>query len=54
MNKRYVVNYEGWLIIEAPTMDEAMDEANKLLTKWEVTNDGDLGEWYLGEVEENN
>lgn len=49
--KRWAVSYEGWVIVEAETQDEALDETNKLLEEWNVLNDGELGEWYLGDVD---
>lgn len=52
MSKTFVVNYEGWFLIEATNEKKAADIANKMLSDSNITNDGSNGEWYLGEIEE--
>jgi hypothetical protein len=54
--KRYAVSYEGWLIIEADDEDTAASAANLLLSRSDLINDGEYGEWLLADIteEENN
>lgn len=50
--KTYAVNYEGWVIVEAKNEKEAHDLAGTMLADGPVVNDGAKGEWYIGEIEE--
>jgi hypothetical protein len=54
MSKTFVVNYEGWLLIEATDEQAAATAANEILSSSNIINDGGNGEWYLGEIEEDN
>jgi len=48
------VNYDGWVIVKADTEQKAFELVNKMLSDSGITNDGELGEWYLlnAEMEE--
>jgi hypothetical protein len=50
----YVIGYDGFITITAKNEEEAYDKANKYLSKANLTNDGSVGEWYVGEAEEVN
>lgn len=52
MNKRYAVNYEGWLIVTAKSEEEAYSKANFTLSNSSIINDGDEGEWELTDATE--
>lgn len=52
MTKTYAVSYEGWLVIEAEDESSALTKAHEILSNSEITNDGELGEWELADVEE--
>jgi hypothetical protein len=45
--KRYLVDYSGWLMIEANNEDEAFQLASEQLSQSGITNDGDEGEWEI-------
>ena len=47
---RYAVSYEGWLIIEADDEDTAVSAANLMLSRADLINDGEYGEWELTDV----
>jgi hypothetical protein len=49
---KYSVGYDGFIIVNAKNEEEAYDKANKYLSKTNLINDGDEGEWYLTEAEE--
>jgi hypothetical protein len=51
---KYAVSYEGWLIVEADNEETAMSAANLMLSRADLTNDGEYGEWMLAGVEEEN
>ena len=48
---QYVVNFDGFITITAQDEGEAYEKANAYLSKSNLVNDGDEGEWYLGEVQ---
>jgi hypothetical protein len=50
--KRYAVSYEGWLIIEADDEDTAASAANLMLSRADLINDGEYGEWLLADITE--
>lgn len=52
--KDYVIGYDGFITITASNEEEAYDKANKYLSKSNLVNDGDKGEWYVIESEEVN
>ena len=45
--KRYLVDYSGWLVIEAKNEDEAFQLASEQLSQSGIANDGDEGEWEI-------
>ena len=49
MNKvnLYTVTYEGYLLVNATSEDEACAVVNKMLSDSGIVNDGDSGEWEL-------
>jgi hypothetical protein len=49
---KYVIGYDGFITINAKSDEEAFSKANKYLSKSNLINDGDKGEWYVVEVEE--
>jgi hypothetical protein len=49
---KYVVGYDGFITLTAKNEEEAYTKANKYLSKSNLINDGDKGEWYVGEAEE--
>lgn len=50
--KRYLVDYSGWLVIQADNEDEAFQLASEQLSQSGITNDGDEGEWEIVETTE--
>ncbi len=44
---KYVIGYDGFITVTAKSEEEAYEKANKYLTKANLVNDGDEGEWYL-------
>jgi hypothetical protein len=50
--KRYAVSYEGWLIIEADDEGTAASAANLMLSRANLINDGEYGEWLLADITE--
>lgn len=53
--KRYLVDYSGWLVIEAKNEDEAFQLASEQLAQSGIANDGDEGEWEIVDtIEEEN
>jgi hypothetical protein len=50
--KEYVVGYDGFITLTAKSEEEAYTKANKYLSKSNLVNDGDKGEWYVVEAEE--
>jgi hypothetical protein len=50
--KRYAVSYEGWLIIEANDEDTAASAATLMLSRTDLINDGEYGEWMLADITE--
>ena len=55
MNKimgKFVVAYDGFLTVSAKDEEEAYREANKILSRKNLPNDGNESEWYVGEAEE--
>lgn len=49
--KVYEIGYDGFMVIEAKNQSEAEKQANALLSKSGLPNDGSEGEWYLTSVE---
>jgi len=49
---KYVIGYDGFITVSAKTEEDAYEMANKYLSKSGLVNDGDKGEWYVGEAEE--
>ena len=49
---KYVIGYDGFITINAKSDEEAFRKANKYLSKSNLINDGDKGEWYVIEMEE--
>jgi hypothetical protein len=49
---KYVVAYDGFLTVSAENEEEAYKEANKVLSRKNLPNDGNESEWYVGEAEE--
>lgn len=54
---QWEVNYEGWVIVEAKSFEEACNIGQGMLSNATnaedaLINDGQTGEWYLGEVNE--
>jgi hypothetical protein len=47
MSKTYAVSYEGWMLVQAASEDHAYEKANAMLSKSNLINDGDEGEWEL-------
>jgi hypothetical protein len=47
MSKTYAVSYEGWMLVQAASEDHAYEKANAILSKSNIINDGDEGEWEL-------
>jgi hypothetical protein len=47
MSKTYAVSYEGWVLVQAASEDDAYEKANAILSKSNIINDGDEGEWSL-------
>jgi hypothetical protein len=52
--KEFTIGYDGWITVQADNLDTAFEMANKILSKSNLTNDGELGEWYITNSEENN
>ena len=50
--KKYAVSYEGWIIIEADDEDTAASAANLMLSRTDLINDGEYGEWLLADITE--
>lgn len=50
--KKYLVDYDGWIVVEAKNENEAHNKANEYLSKSKLTNDGDVGEWFVTEIQE--
>jgi hypothetical protein len=50
--REYVVGYDGFFTVSAKNEEEAYKEANKVLSKKNLPNDGNKSEWYLTEAEE--
>lgn len=48
---KWVVNFDGFITVTAKTEEEAYEKANAYLSKSNLVNDGDKGEWYVGEVQ---
>jgi hypothetical protein len=44
---KYVIGYDGFITVTASNEEAAFEKANKYLTKANLVNDGDEGEWYL-------
>lgn len=53
---KWLVNYDGWLVVEADTEQQADVVATKILSNCAIPNDGAVGEWYTlnAEREEDN
>lgn len=49
---RWVVHYDGWLVVEADTAQKADTLAMSELSSARLPCDGVEGEWYTGEVEQ--
>lgn len=49
---KYVVGYDGFIVVTAKDEEQAFEKANKYLSKADLVNDGDEGEWYLISCEE--
>jgi hypothetical protein len=49
---KYVVNFDGFITVTAKSEEEAYAKANAYLSESNLVNDGDEGEWYVGEAEE--
>lgn len=49
---RYTVNYDGFVSILANSEDEAYAKANKYLSSANLINDGEEGEWNIGEADQ--
>lgn len=48
---KIVVSFDGWIIVDANDAEEAYAKANAYLSKSRLYNDGEKGEWYLGEAQ---
>lgn len=48
---KFVVNFDGWITVNANNEEEAYAKANAYLSKSNLVNDGDEGEWYVGEAQ---
>jgi len=51
MMDKWVVNFDGFITVTAKTEEEAYEKANAYLSKSNLINDGDEGEWYVGEAQ---
>ena len=49
---RYTISYDGFVSNLANNEEEAYAKANKYLSRANLINDGEEGEWYIGEAEE--
>jgi hypothetical protein len=49
--RAYEIDYDGFMVIEASNQSEAEKQANALLSKSGLPNDGSEGKWYLTSVE---
>lgn len=43
----YVIDYDGFITVDAESKKEAEAIANKMLSQSNLPNDGTVGEWYL-------
>jgi hypothetical protein len=50
--KKYAVSYEGWVIVNASSEEQAYEKANFILNNSSIINDGDEGEWELTDATE--
>lgn len=48
---KYVVHFDGWITVSANNEEQAFEQANAYLSYANLINDGDEGEWYLGEAQ---
>jgi hypothetical protein len=47
----YQIDYDGFIVIDAKSIKEAEEKANKMLSQSNLPNDGTIGEWYLTDSE---
>jgi len=48
---KWIVNFDGFITVKANSEEEAYEKANAYLSQSNLVNDGDEGEWYLGEAQ---
>jgi hypothetical protein len=51
MMDKWVVNFDGFITVKANSEEEAYEKANAYLSQSNLVNDGDEGEWYVGEAQ---
>jgi hypothetical protein len=48
---RYTVSFDGFITVTAKNEEDAYAKANAYLSESNLVNDGDEGEWYVGEAQ---
>jgi flagellar basal body rod protein FlgF len=48
---KYFVHFDGWIAVNANNEEEAYAKTNAYLSKSGLIDDGEKGEWYLGEAQ---
>jgi hypothetical protein len=48
----YVIGFDGFITVTASSEEKAFEKANAYLSKSNLVNDGDTGEWYLTSIKD--